>query len=208
MSSRYFVRMAAALAAIASLTAASPPVHAGGCGCEAPGQTVYHVHQRCGHHCRHHYAPPVGMIVPSAPMMAAPMMAAPAMMAAPVMAPAMMAAPVAPAAVSFATPAFAPAMTLAPAQTVAMPQATLQLSLVQAPASGLSSGLTPEQALKALAMLADPAARSPSAPAAARSPSSSSCEERLADLEQRVSQLEKDTRGIVDVLKLMQEKNK
>lgn len=74
---RGLLRIAAGLAAAASLSLTPLAVQAGGngCGCEGPSSTVYHVHSRCHHHCRS--CPPVGMVVQSAPVM--PMMMAPVM---------------------------------------------------------------------------------------------------------------------------------
>ncbi len=186
MSSRYFARLAAAFAAVATLTLNGLPAKAGGCGCEAPSQTVYHVHQRCHHHCCRNY-PPVGMVVQSAPIMAAPMMAAP-FTAAP-----MMAAPA-----SFA----APVVALAPAPSFTLTQQpTLQLSLPQQ-STCASSGLTQEQVLKALSILAND---SQSANSGLRS-AGRSADDRLADLERRLSRLEKNTEDIVEVMKGMQNK--
>jgi len=195
MSRRPFLQLAAGLA-VASLSLAPLEVQAGGCGCEGPSSTVYHVHQRCGHHCRS--CPPTGMIVQSAPMMAAPMMAAP-MMAAPMMAAPTMAAPV------MAAPMMtvaAPQMQLAP---VAAPQ--FQLSLApQQPSAALSSTCGSEQ-LRAAVLQALQSNGSSSASSALAAPNSS-VEDRLRDLESRMTQLETDlgamradTREILGMLK-------
>lgn len=197
MSSLYLVRMAAALAAVASMSATSVPASAGGCGCEAPSQTVYHVHQRCHHHCRQ--APPVGMLVPAAPMMVAPMMAAPAMVATPVM--------VAPTATQM-VPAFGVNFA-APAQSLAVPQATLQLSVAQQPQASAAT-VSQDQLLKALSALAGNASASncsgASASAAAQN-GGRTAEERLAELERRMQKLESNTENIVNLIDAMQ-KNK
>lgn len=198
MSCRFLIRVAASIAAVASITSGTATVYAGGCGCEAPSQTVYHVHQRCHHgHCHHRCAPPVGMLVPAAPMMAAPMMMAAPVMAAPVMqAPMMMQAPVMQAPVMQApvmtmaapTVSLAPTIQLAP-QTCAGSQNGLQFSLVQ---GGTSATLTQDQLVRALAQAAlDNQAKS--APAALRGLNGSSLEERVKVLEDRVDALKANT---------------
>lgn len=194
MSCRFLIRVAASIAAVASITSGTVTVYAGGCGCEGPSQTVYHVHQRCGHHC-HRCAPPVGMLVPAAPMMAAPMMAAP-MMAAPVMAapvmqaPMMMQAPVMQAPVMQAPvmTMSAPTIQLAP-QTCAGSQNALQFSLLQ---GGTSASLTQDQLVRALAQAALEN-QAKSSPAALRGLNGSSLEERVKVLEERVDALKANT---------------
>jgi hypothetical protein len=192
MSCRTFLRFAGVIAVSFSL--APTYVQAGGgCGCEAPGSTVYHVHSRCHHHCRH--SPPVGMLVPSAPMMAAPMMAAP-MMAAPVM---MTQAPVMQ--VAAPTVALAPAQTFSLATVQAAPQATLQLSMPQQTTCGGSATITQDQLVRALSQAMESQANGGARAAAA--PSGSSVEDRLADLERRVGTLETATKDIVGLIRDM-----
>jgi hypothetical protein len=189
MSCRAFLRIATGLVAAASFSFVPAAARAGGCGCEGPSSTVYHMHSRCHQgHCRH--SPPVGMVVQSAPMMAAPMMAAP-MMAAPMMmaapAPVMqMSAPVMQVAAPTQTFTFAPVQ--------AAPQATFQLSMPQQ-TCGANMALTQEQLVRALTQAMDNQANSP-----ARAPSRS-VEDRLTDLEQRVGTLESATKDIVDLIR-------
>ena len=196
MSRRPFFRLAAGLA-VASLSLMPLPVQAGGgCGCEGPSSTVYHVHQRCGHHCRHSCAPPAGIIVPSAPMMAAPMMP---MMAAPMMMPAQM------------MPVAAPTMTMAPMQTVSLapvaaPQATLQFSLAAPQASTCAgSSLTSDQ-LRTLQSLLTNGQTNGSSALASPSRTTDDLAERVAKLETDVQELKTSVREIVDILKVIKDR--
>lgn len=191
MSSQRFLRFAAGLAAAASFSLTPIQVLAGGCGCEAPSSTVYHVHSRCHHgHCRH--CPPVGMVVQSAPVMAAPMMAAP-MMAMPAYAAAPM--------MTMA----APTMALAPAA----PQPTFQLSLApqmpqaqQSPTCGMTQEQLVDAVARALANSGVPASSPLRTPRALRAPQpgadvDGSVEERLTALEARVTRLEGETTELI-----------
>lgn len=175
-------RLLASFAAAVTLSVGGLEVRAGDCGCDAPPcQTVYHV--RAKHHCNR---PPVGMVVPSMPVM--PMMAMPMMMA-----PAM---PVA--AAPYAPVAAAPA-----------PAATYQLTIAAPPAAAAGpTCMTQDQLVRALSA----ALANESGVGAVRSPSLSA-EERLADLERRVAKLEGQTKAlegntkdIVEILKALKEK--
>ena len=198
MSRRPFFRLATGLAAVAWLSIPSLQVQAGGgCGCEyaAPTSAVYHVHQRCGHCCR--ATPPVGMLVPSAPMM---MSAAP-MMSAPMMAPVQMAPVMAPVMSAPVMQVAAAPVAMAPLQTVTVAQAPtqqFQLSLVPASAPAAAPTNCGGDQLRAavLQALQNSSSSSSSSPSSALSAPSSNVESQLNELEKRVSSLEKDTQDI------------
>jgi hypothetical protein len=132
------------------------------------------------------------MVVQSMPMMSAPVMAAPMMMAAPVMA--------------------APMMAMAPA-----PQATYQLSVAPQAQSSTCAGMSQDQFLKALAqtLTNDPSVANALRPAAAPARAlDSGAEDRLDDLQRRISRLEAttkeldaNTKEIIELMKLMQKKD-
>jgi hypothetical protein len=179
MSRQSFFQGAAGLALAAAFSLTPAPVQAGGgCGCEGPSSTVYHVHQRCHHGCRH--CPPVGMVVPSMPVMGTPMMGMPMMAA-----PATFAAPV--------TFSAAP-MTFG----VVQQQQSNQFGASQ---SGCS-GLTQEQVSRAVSQALSNAQSDGSFGAGGFR----TTEQRLSDLETKVSAIERNTARITGLLEKMEKK--
>jgi hypothetical protein len=179
MSRQSFFQGAAGLALAAAFSLTPAPVLAGGgCGCEGPSSTVYHVHQRCHHGCRH--CPPVGMVVPSMPMMGTPMMGMP-----------MMAAPA-----TFATPV---TFAAAPTVTLGVTNAQPQFGSNQSQCSG---SLTAEQVSRAVAQALSNAQSDGSFGAGGFR----TTEQRLSDLETKVSAIERNTARITDLLEKMEKK--
>lgn len=172
-------RLLACFAAALSLAVGVAEVRAGGCGCEAPPcQTVYHV--RCKHHC--HKCPPVGMVVPSMPVM--PMMAMPMMMA-----------PAMPVAAAYPAPVAA-----AP---VAAPAPTYQLAAPAAPTC-----MTQDQLVRALsvALAREQGGVGAVSPSMTTDERLADLERRVAKLESQTKTLEGNTKDIVEILKAMKEK--
>lgn len=180
MSCKLFIRSAATLAAAAFLFVSPAASWAGGgCGCEAPSSTVYHVHQRC-HHCRH--CPPVGMVVPSMAVMPAQMMAAP-----------MMAAPIA-----FAQPV---AVAAAPAQTFTLTAQTAPQLTFSSQASCAGAGLTQEQITRAVAQaMANAQSANGSFGAAAGSQ-----DDKIQKLQDKLDKLETQTLTLIQLIRAKQQ---
>ena len=151
------------------------PCLATDCGCERRecGPATHHHHHHYRHHCgrSHNCAPPVGMIVQSAPVMSAPLMAAPMMSYAPMA--------MAPVQYSYA-PAAAPAA--APSNTCA--------------SGGASSAPSEDAMVKLLLALRD-IPSSASAPRAPAAPADRSLEDRMTALEQRLQAIDQDLSAVL-----------
>lgn len=178
MSCKLFVRIAAALA-VAAFLSVTPVVAwaGGGCGCEAPSSTVYHVHQRC-HHCRH--CPPVGMVVPSMAVMPAQMMAP------------MVAAPM-----TFAQPV---AVAAAPAQTFTLTAQPAPQLTFTSQASCAGSGLTQEQITRAVSQAMANAQSGNGSFAAA-----GSADDKIQKLQEKLDRLETQTLTLIQLMRAKQQ---